>query len=125
MLSEHNKLRHVVISPYAKDMGPRFRLIIWDAGVTQDGRNLVGYRLSEVGGEVLFTGEDFSPSPHIAIDADEVIACLVGFLTLKPGDTDPDYFAKYTQAQLDFAHAHGDALMLEATERFGDETWRE
>lgn len=48
----------------------------------------------------LFTGSDFRGSPMHADDSDETLAALLGFLTLRPGDTDCDYFKDYTPDQL-------------------------
>lgn len=69
----------------------------------------------------IFQGEDFSGSPMNADDADETVAALLGFLTLRPGDTDADYFENYTPAQLDFCAQHAEALSLEALTRFGED----
>lgn len=52
---------------------------------------------------VIFSGKDFKGSPLYNIDSIENIISLLGFLTLKPGDTDSEYFAKYTREQFDFA----------------------
>ncbi len=37
---------------------------------------------------------------------------------MKPGDTDSDYFANYTSAQLAFASTYGDELSMTAEERY-------
>ena len=52
--------------------------------------------------DILFEGKDFRPSPMFNIDdPDSVIACI-GFLTVQEHDTDPEYFANYTPAQLSY-----------------------
>lgn len=64
----------------------------------------------------IFTGDDFLCSP---MDDGESLAAaksLMGFLTLRSGDTDDDYFADYTPEQLVFA-AH-EAEMLSANYDF-------
>jgi hypothetical protein len=38
-----------------------------------------------------------------ADDSLETVASLLTFLTLRPGDTDADYFAGYTPAQMEWA----------------------
>jgi hypothetical protein len=43
------------------------------------------------------------------VDAD---ATVLAFLSLKPGDTDPEYFEGYTLEQLAFARAEGENLSL-------------
>jgi len=82
----------------------------WDTGRTRNGRTCMGYELRDLAGAVLFRGEDFGPSPMHADDSDEALRALLGFLTLRPGDTDRECFANYTQAQLDFANEHGELL---------------
>ncbi len=75
----------------------------WDTGRTRNGRTRIAYELSEPSGVVLFSGADFCPSPMHADDSDDALRALLGFLTLRPGDTDREYFADYTAAQLAFA----------------------
>jgi hypothetical protein len=65
---------------------------------------------------VIFEGEDFSCSPMIAIDSDDSLRSLLGFLTLKPGDTDRDYFDDYTPEQLAFAENEAESLSIWALE---------
>ncbi len=60
------------------------------------------------GRKVLFEGEDYGCSPGIAIDSQGALIGLLAFLTLKPGDTDREYFEDYTDEQLAFANS-GDA----------------
>ncbi len=69
------------------------------------GRSYYSYVML-VGGEVMFSGNDFSPSPMSCVDSLESLLTLLGFLTLKPGDTDNEYFMKYTLSQLDFAKSN-------------------
>lgn len=120
MSNDPNQLRRVILRPYRKGHGPVFSLTTWDTG-RRDGRGSTyqRYRLS-MGGAVIFEGSDFSPSPCWASDSDQAIGSLLGFLTLRPGDTDSDYFKGYTPAQLDFCAQHAEALACEAMSRFGE-----
>lgn len=68
----------------------------------------------------LFEGDDFGASPLHAVDSDETVAALMGLLTLRPGDTDPDYFADYTPEQLRFCTEHAETLACEVEARFGE-----
>ena len=77
----------------------------WDSGRTRNGRTCIRYELRDPAGAVLFAGDDFRPSPMHADDADETLRGLLGFLTLRPGDTDREYFADYSPAQLAFAES--------------------
>ena len=54
---------------------------------------------------VIFQGRDFSPSANCFQDplGRESRCHLLNFLTLKPGDTDSEYFDSYTPEQLEWA----------------------
>jgi hypothetical protein len=92
-------------------------LTLWATTRTDDrGQTVLGYRLEAPDGATIFEGEDFCGSPLHADDSDETLAALLGFLTLRPGDTDREYFDAYTPAQLDFAESEGEYLGLLAEE---------
>jgi hypothetical protein len=115
-------IRREWFAPYRD--GPGFRLTVWDTRRTIGGKHRLGYRLALIEpGTIahLFEGEDFGAPPMYAIDSDQTVAALMGFLTLRPGDTDRDYFANYTPAQLDFCSQHAEALSAEVFARFGDD----
>lgn len=77
----------------------------WDTHRTRDGRTRIAYELRDPSGAVLFAGDDFRPSPMHADDSDATLRGLLGFLFLRPGDTDAEYFAEYSPAQLAFANS--------------------
>lgn len=120
MKYDPNRLRHVILKPYAKGKGPTFALTTWDTGKRDDrGSTYQRYRLT-MNGKVLFEGSDYSPSPLYCSDSDDAIGGLLGFLTIKPGDTDDEYFKDYTPSQRAFCDAHAENLSCEAMARFGD-----
>ena len=82
----------------------------WDTGRTRNGRTCIGYELSGPTGERIFRGTDFRPSPMHADDSDATLRGLLSFLTLRPGDTDAEYFADYTPAQHAFAASDAELL---------------
>ncbi len=90
-----------------------YRLTTWDTGRhCQTGQRLIGYAFYEPGATVpLFSGEEFGCAPADCIDSDACLRGILGFLTLRPGDTDREYFDAYTPAQLEWAK-HGDAEEL-------------
>jgi hypothetical protein len=113
-----DRLRTVVLRPYLSGKGPSFTLRTYYLG-----GEYIGYTLSmsENGkSTVLFAARDFRPSPMHAIDSDDSVNALLGFLTAKPGDADPDYFEHYTPAQLAYCRDHAEALSLAALDRFGE-----
>jgi hypothetical protein len=75
----------------------------WDTGRSRNGRTCIAYELCEPSGTVLFHGDDFRPSPLHADDGDATLRALLGFLFLRPGDTDREYFEGYSRDQLRFA----------------------
>jgi len=119
-------IRRVKFSPYRKGMGPSFSLELYDLNKTDPmGKSMLGYKLimneHSAHAITLFQGEDFACSPCYAIDSDDAVKSLMGFLTLRPGDTDADYFAHYTPAQTKFAAEHAEALSMEVSSRYGEE----
>ena len=121
-INELDVYRQVKFAPYLKDKGPTFQLITYNAGLRPDGKECLGYRLTMKENNktsVLFEGEDMGLSPLHGVDSDASIEALMGFLTLKPGDTDSEYFEKYTQEQFDFCNNHAEALGWEVERRFG------
>ena len=84
-------------------------LTTWDVHETDRyGKSVLGYELSTPDGTVVFAGEDFYCSPCYAIDSDDCLRSILGFLTLRPGDTDDEYFEKYTPEQLAWAIENGE-----------------
>lgn len=125
LMSLETILRRVRFAPYRKGMGPTFALTVWlSSRIDRRGDPYLGYRLTMNDNgkrSVLFEGEDFGRSPMHAIDSDVCVAALMGFLTLRPGDTDAEYFDGYTDAQRDFAAAYAEALSAEVSFRFSED----
>ena len=73
-------------------------------------------------GRVLFPREQFTVGiPHgDCLDSDYAKAAVLSLFALKPGDTDEDFFEHYTPEQLDFCERYGEALSLEALNRYGE-----
>lgn len=110
-------VRTCIFKPYPNCL-PCFKLIVSDTGRTDwRGVSVLAYELRSEG-RVLFSGS-VAGSPLHAIDSDETMEGLMGFLTLRPGDTDREYFENYTQEQLNFCAQHAEALALEVERRFG------
>lgn len=70
------------------------------------GEDQVKYKFLTPDKEILFEGADFFCSPLIVNpESKEAAISLLGFLTLRKGDTDADWFKKYTPAQLQFSRS--------------------
>ena len=63
------------------------------------GSEKIGYVFRD-GGKVVFSGCDYRPSPLHSCDSLDSVYGLLGFLSMQDGDTDAEYFADYTPAQL-------------------------
>ncbi len=119
--TDERHIRCVRFSPYMRGAGPRFTLHLWDTRTMMENKCRLAYRLSmhEHGKSiVLFEGGDYGCSPLHAIDSDEACAGIMGFLTLRPGDTDAEYFDDYSPAQMEYAEQHAEALSGEVYCRF-------
>ena len=98
-----------------------FRLDLWDTHKTDHfGKSLLHYALYDetLGelGKVIFEASDFACSPLHSIDGDETVASLLGFLSLRPGDTDAEYFDGYTPAQVAWCEDRAEELQMLALE---------
>jgi len=56
-------------------------------------------------GKTLFKGTDFSPSPMDLGKPMEMLTSCLSFHCVQPGDTDPEFFAKYTKRQMEWAQS--------------------
>ena len=100
-------IRHVRIDDYG--------LKVFDENeLRPDGKHQLGanlYRLEDPS-DVVFDCSDFGNSPLHAIDSDETIRAILTFLTLRPGDTDADYFKDYTPRQIEFTEHDAERLSI-------------
>jgi hypothetical protein len=83
-------------------IGDRVKIQIGDVNDWKGGRAYYSY-VMYLDGVMLFSGGDYSPSPMDDPYSLDSLISLLGWFVLKPGDTDDEYFLKYTEAQLDFA----------------------
>jgi hypothetical protein len=111
-------MRTVRFFPYRKGMGPIFTLRLYYLGGERIGYTLTMREHRKT--VTVFAGSDFRPSPMHTVDGDDAVKSLMGFLTLRPGDTDEDYFDSYTPVQLEYCSAHAEALSGEVESRFGE-----
>ena len=105
-----------------------YRLLTWDGQRTH--RNgepqwLLGYAFWTPGNgpgtsnpeaSPLFSGLDFGCSPMHGIDSEDAVRGILGFLTLRPGDTDAEWFEDYSPDQMAFAEGDAESLSMWALE---------
>lgn len=122
--TKERQVRSVRFTPYLPGKGPRFCLTIYDTYNRDNlNKNVLAYRLT-MNGKELFAGADFSCAPSHAIDGNGCVESIMGFLTLRPGDTDDEYFDKYTTAQKVYCDRWAETLNCEVQARFCDEEGR-
>jgi hypothetical protein len=119
-------MRRYTFTPYLPGQGPSFVLSTFETNKRdQRGCYYIRYVFEMVDAAagartVLFSGADFNAGPMHAIDSIGATEGLMTYLTLRPGDTDGDYFAKYTLAQLDYCSQHAESLQAEVAARWQD-----
>ena len=69
------------------------------------GKHRLAYQFKD-GRTVIFEGDEFYPSPMLAIDSLATVYTLLSFLSLGEDDTDSEYFDDYTPAQLAWRDSH-------------------
>lgn len=57
-----------------------------------------------------------------ATDSKEAKALVLSLLAMRPGDTDEEYFAFYTEEQLAFANDYSDDITCARMYRYGDDS---
>ena len=77
----------------------------------------------KIGPDVIFARGDTwcGVAAHVPLDGIEARALVMSLVAMRPGDTDSDYFASYTPAQLEFAETYGEALGCVRESRYCDE----
>lgn len=76
------------------------------------GQSYINYELLSPDGVTIFDGSDFAGSPLHADDSNETLRALLGFLTLRLGDTDREYFESYTAEQIAFRDGPAEWLSM-------------
>jgi hypothetical protein len=121
------KVRTVIFKPYNGTVMPRFRLELFSGnfGRYGTGQECMGYRLTQLHADksktVIFEANDYGRAPGDTEDGNGTVVGIMTFLTLRPGDTDADYFKDYTPEQTAFASEHAEWLSGEVQARFCDE----
>lgn len=94
-----------------------FSLKVYDEGKTLHGRRRLTFKFyasmqDNEKRRLIFHDDTFGPSPQHDDDSDETVGAILGWCSLRPGDTDCDYFENYNQVQWDFAILYGEQLAV-------------
>ncbi|MEU6429715.1 hypothetical protein ABZ860_27800 [Microbispora sp. NPDC046973] len=90
------------------------------AGRTDEGRIRWRYRLSRRR-RTIFSASDICSGVGAVLTPDELISAartVLHYLTLRPGDTDADYFDSYTGAQLEWRDRYAEELSIYAMDEW-------
>jgi hypothetical protein len=90
--------------------GHGFKLVMFDGNRTSYGKNVVDFKFFH-NDELIFESW-VGCSPMHAIDSDQATGAILAFCSLRPGDTDPEYFEDYSERQLEFCKEWGETLSL-------------
>jgi len=114
--------------PYPPKRGPVFILRMGDADLADHyGRPRLCYELLQLYTDkpdeaiVLFSGDDFVPSPLIDQFGPESVAALIDFLCLTPEDIGAHHFEDYDAEQMNFVRKHAEFLQFDVHCRMGVE----
>ena len=92
-----------------------FRLELFDTGKQDSyGKQTLTYEFYDQTSYPIFEGANFHCSPLHGIDSDATVGALLGFLSLRPGDTDREYFEDYTPEQMAWCLERAEQLSLYA-----------
>ncbi len=100
-----------LIRTWSDTDGCGFRLHVYDTYQSRYGKSVLAYQFFQ-GETLVFECDEFGASPSHAIDSDKTLAGILSFIALKPGDTDREYFADYTPAQLEWASEWAERLWM-------------
>jgi len=79
-----------------------FTLRIWDTFKRDRmGKSVLRYEFKD-GRKVIFSGTDFDCGALTPIDSLDCAYALLGFFSLRQGDTDSEYFDSYNASQIDW-----------------------
>lgn len=112
------QIRDVQFAPLID--GVIYRLQLFDTGKRGEyGKARVAYRFGVAGKPPLFETDElmvpYSP------ESDETVRAAMCYITMRPGDTDREYFDEYTDAQIAFASSYAcECLQLYGTEDADD-----
>jgi hypothetical protein len=79
------------------------------APLVPEGHTPIGYRFFH-NGQLIFQSDDITVPPDQSLDGDQTVRGVLGFLALRPGNVEPDYFAGYTPSQPAWRDQHAEDL---------------
>jgi len=79
-----------------------YTLTLKNTWIMKGSKYQVKYWFKNPDNKVIFSGNDFYPSPMVKPESKESAKHLLSFLTLQEYDTDSEYFDNYTDDQLNF-----------------------
>lgn len=92
-----------------------------DAGWDSAGRVKLNVEVRQ-GGKVIFPRSQLYCALHGPSDGNAAKELVMSLVSMKPGDTDPDFFDDYTEEQIAWVNRYGDYISIEREIRYCDES---
>lgn len=98
--------------------GDGYLLELYETGHFEGNHTAVAYRFYDLEWEgrsdasPIFQGADYGVPSQMTIDGDDAVRGLLGFLSVRHGDTDDEFFADYTPRQLAWVSERAETLSL-------------
>lgn len=128
-ITEHTFSEQHLMRSWSKD---DFLVELYETGFSDGSHTAVGYRLYDIefsretgDGDPIFEGTDYGVPHGQTIDGDFAVNGIVGFLSCRPGDTDDEYFANYTERQMAWVQARAEQLAMWGLDDIDMETGQE
>lgn len=105
-LDSDKVLRYVEIDSMLRGVAP-YRLLLWDTYTEYSpGRPKLGCAFYRSPDTEPFMVSYCGPGMGASVDDDEMVQCALGCFTMRPEDTDTDWFAEYTPEQMEWAESY-------------------
>ena len=93
----------------------------WETGFQSPNHTRLDIEVRQGGAVIFPRGSLWCGIPsHQSIDGIDAKECVLGLVSMRPGDTDSDYFDSYSTDQLAWANEFGEALSWEREARYCD-----
>ncbi len=104
-MDDQSRMREWASSPFRLELYELCESGQW----REDGKTPIGYRFYH-DDRLIFEGDDVAVPAGQTLDGDQTVRGVLGFVALRPGDVEADYFTGYTPAQLAWRDQHAEDL---------------
>jgi len=105
VMDDQSRMREWASDPFRLELYELYEPGRW----RRDGKTPIGYRFYH-DDHLIFEGYDIAVPASQTLDGDQTVRGVLGFLALRPGDVEADYFTGYTPLQLAWRDQHAEDL---------------